>query len=116
MLGIAHANRLGEISLSSCRKRHALQFCRVCWRTTNVTRSAVEAKATFSTLGNLSTHDDHDDVDRAPADGDGALLRNAAADLVADRGGGRPKVLPTFRIMHRLARRQVRSTLLHVGP
>src|SRR5436190_23275783 len=75
----------------------------------------IEAKAAFSAPGNLSTHDDHDDVDCAPADGDGALLWNAAADLVVDRGGGTPKILPTIRIMDRLDRRKVNSALLHLG-
>jgi hypothetical protein len=73
---------------------------------------AIKAKTAFSAPGSLSTHDDHDDVDRASADGDGALLWNVAADLVVDCGGGRPKILSTIRIMHRFASRQVRSALL----
>src|SRR5216684_2878268 len=106
---------LRKHSLKLMRKTPCPSVFRVYGRTTHVTGSAIEAKAAFSAPGNLSTHDDHDDVDRAPADGDGALLWNAAADLVADRGGGRPKILPTIRIMDRLGRRQVYSALLHLG-
>ena len=74
-------------------------------RTMNAARSAIEAKTAFPASDDLSTHDDHDDVDRAPADRDGTILRNAAADLVADRSSGRPRILSIIRIMHRFARR-----------
>jgi len=78
---------------------------RVYWRTAHVTRSAIEAKAAFSAPINLSTHDDHDHVDRAPADGDGALLWNVTAGLAAGRGGGWPNILPTIGRDDRVRRR-----------
>jgi hypothetical protein len=59
---------------------------------------------------------DDGDVDSAPDDGRGALLRNASADMgVANRGRRGPKILSGFRNMHRLATRQVRSALLLMG-
>src|SRR5665213_1702136 len=82
------------------------------WRKTNASRSTIETATTVSTPRDLSTHDDHVDVDRAPHDGRGALLRNAVVDMVAHRGGQRPEVLSGVRNIHGIATRKVRTALL----
>ena len=87
-------NRLGEHSLKLTQEMATpLRFFGVYWRTTNVTRSTIEAETAFTAPRDLSAHDDHDDVDRAPDDGRGALPRNAPVYRMADIGGGRPAIL-----------------------
>src|SRR5665647_3007961 len=92
-----------------------LRFFGGYWRTTNVTRSTIEAQTAFTAPRDLSARDDHDDVDRAPDNGRGALPRHAPAYRMADIGGGRPAILSGIRNMHHFAARQVRSVLFHMG-
>lgn len=108
---IARTDRLSERALKLTQETATSSRFRGGWRTTNVNRSTIEAETTFSAPRDLSTLDDHDDVDRAPDDGRGALFRNAPSYLVADIGGGRPEILSSIRSLHYFAARRIRSVL-----